>query len=164
MFLQAFPVASQAATDFMKAMSTPAQPFTTAAHSKPGPTLVKVRAFFSTSKYNTTSYCNIWMLLDKPYVFPVSSYYSKASRSLPQRRAAVRRAKSPSPGWKSSSTTSMFPQTRSRRPVKHPWTRLMPDCCSNSSCSSSYRSLASSSSTTTTRLYYQHHLSTYITH
>ncbi|XP_032357388.1 myocardin-related transcription factor B isoform X1 [Etheostoma spectabile] len=50
--LQAFPVASQAATDFMKAMSTieqpasrpavtPAQIFTTAAPSKPGPTLVK---------------------------------------------------------------------------------------------------------------------------
>ncbi|TDG98213.1 hypothetical protein EPR50_G00216620 [Perca flavescens] len=50
--LQAFPSASQAATDFMKAMSTieqpasrpaltPAQPFTTGAPSKPGPTLVK---------------------------------------------------------------------------------------------------------------------------
>ncbi|XP_039644205.1 myocardin-related transcription factor B isoform X2 [Perca fluviatilis] len=50
--LQAFPGASQAATDFMKAMSTieqpasrpaitPAQAFTTTAPSKPGPTLVK---------------------------------------------------------------------------------------------------------------------------
>lgn len=60
MFLQAFPFATQANTDFVKMISTnelpvsrpaisPAQPVTAAAPSKPGPTLVKVKAtlFFS---------------------------------------------------------------------------------------------------------------------
>lgn len=84
---------------------------------------------------------------------------SKASRRHRQRRAAVKRAKSPNPGWRSSSTTNTFPRTRSRRPAKRPWTRLMLDFCSSSSCSSSCRSSASSSSTTTTRLSYQHHSS-----
>lgn len=55
--LQPFPVATQATTDFVKVISTseppasrpavtPAQPVTTAAPSKPGPTLVKVRINF----------------------------------------------------------------------------------------------------------------------
>ncbi len=54
MCLQAFPVVTQAATDFVKVIPsneppasrpavTPTQPVTTAAPSKPGPTLVKVR-------------------------------------------------------------------------------------------------------------------------
>lgn len=72
MLLQAFPVVTQATTDFLKAISTneppasrpavapaPAQPVITAALSKPGPTLVKVSAFFSTSEYNITSFCTI---------------------------------------------------------------------------------------------------------
>lgn len=59
--IQTLPVAAQATADFMKVISTseplasrpavtPAQAVTTAALSKPGPTLVKVRTHFSTSK------------------------------------------------------------------------------------------------------------------
>lgn len=169
---QAFPVAAQPTTDFVKLIATseppasrpavtPVQPLTTAAPSKPGPTLVKVSTFFNIAISNIISVYNIWTRLDKPCAPPRNS---KASRRRPRRRAAVRRAKSPNPGWRSSSTTSTFPPTKSRRPVRHPWTLRMLDYCSSSSCFSSCRSSASNSSTTTTRLYYQHPSSTHTKH
>lgn len=106
------------------------------------------------------SICDIWKFLDSSS--HSASSHSKASRRHRRRRVAVKRARSPNPGWRSWSTTSMFPRTRSRRPARHPWTRLMLDFCSSSSCSSSCRSSASSSSTTTTRLSCQHHSSMHL--
>lgn len=134
-------------------------PVATVVPPKPGPTLVKVS---TTHLFPFSAF--LWLLLSLTHVntfsLHICFHQSKVSRKLPQRRVAVRRARSRSRGWKSSSTTSMFPQTRSRRPAKHLWTPHTPAYCSNSSCFSSCRSSASSSSITTTKLYYQHRSST----
>lgn len=80
---------------------------------------------------------------------------SKACVEQQVKRAAAKRAKSPSRGWKSWNTISTFLQIRSRS-MTCPWTRLTPASFNSSNSSYSSKSSANSSSTTIRAAHLQH--------
>ncbi len=138
MLLQAFPVVTQATTDFMKVISTseppasrpavaPTQPVTTAAPSKPGPTLVKVSAlFFFTSEYDMTSFCNTYVLL---YVFFCFLPQQQSQQKTPSEKSRSKKGKEPKPRVKKLKYHQYVPpdqkQEASEAPMDSSYARLL---------------------------------------